>query len=141
MSRSKISKIKRKKIIERDNYTCQVCGCNITDETIETSEGAHIYPKNYYNIDHIIPVSKGGTNKDENLRATCRKCNLSRNNRQIEDYINLYKSMIIDFEKRAKATKEDAVEIEGKEEYLKGLKEIKALFNQGIDSEIKRVVK
>lgn len=140
MSRNKISKIKRKKIIERDNYTCQVCGCKITDETIETSEGVHIYPKNYYNIDHIIPVSKGGTNKDENLRATCRKCNLSRNNRQIEDYINLYKSMIIDFEKRAKAI-DDVVDIEGKEEYLKGLEEIKALFNQRIDSEIKRVVK
>ena len=38
----------RRKIIERDNYTCQICGKYMPDEV-----GLH--------VDHIIPVRKGGT--------------------------------------------------------------------------------
>lgn len=141
MSRSKISKTKRERILQRDNYTCQICRKKVTNETSKTNEqGMYIYPNNYYNIDHIIPISKGGSNKDENLRIVCKECNSRKNNRQINDYINLYKSMIIDFEKRADII-DDAIKTEGKEEYLKGLEEIKNLFNQRIDSEIKRVVK
>jgi 5-methylcytosine-specific restriction endonuclease McrA len=31
-------------------------------------------------IDHKLPISKGGTNDDENLRIICAKCNLSKGN-------------------------------------------------------------
>ena len=30
-------------------------------------------------VDHIIPVSRGGTDTRSNLRAVCRLCNLRRN--------------------------------------------------------------
>lgn len=33
-------------------------------------------------VDHIIPVSRGGTDDETNLRVICRHCNGSRGNRE-----------------------------------------------------------
>lgn len=52
----------RKKIMVRDNYTCQECGKYMPDEV-----GLH--------IDHIIPIAKGGKSTPSNLRVLCSKCN------------------------------------------------------------------
>lgn len=55
----------RKKIMERDHYTCQSCGKYMPDEV-----GLH--------IDHIIPIAKGGKSVASNLRVLCSKCNGSK---------------------------------------------------------------
>lgn len=34
----------------------------------------------YMTIDHIVPLSKGGTNNLGNLRGLCAKCNVARGN-------------------------------------------------------------
>lgn len=39
-----------------------------------------------YHIDHLIPVSRGGTNNPENLRLACPSCNLSKAARLIEEW-------------------------------------------------------
>jgi len=49
----------RKRIFERDNYTCKYC--KVRGGILE--------------IDHIIPISKCGGNQDENLTTSCRRCN------------------------------------------------------------------
>lgn len=54
----------REKIKQRDNYTCQKCGLSINDEKNLLLE-----------IDHIIPISKGGMSTEENLQTLCWKCN------------------------------------------------------------------
>lgn len=59
---------KRKMIYKRDHYTCQYCG-SIKDLT----------------IDHVIPKSKGGTNKWNNLVTCCRKCNLKKGNKFLSE--------------------------------------------------------
>ena len=38
-------------------------------------------------IDHIIPVSKGGTNHIDNLAPACRSCNASKNDRLLEEWV------------------------------------------------------
>lgn len=55
----------RKKIMERDHYTCQICKKYMPDEV-----GLH--------IDHIIPISKDGKSIPSNLRVLCSKCNGSK---------------------------------------------------------------
>ncbi|WP_369826057.1 HNH endonuclease [Kitasatospora sp. MBT66] len=38
-------------------------------------------PDNPLTGDHIIPVSRGGTNEPRNIRVLCRTCNSRRGNR------------------------------------------------------------
>lgn len=54
-------------IKERDNYTCQHCGISIKDE-----------PHLLLEIDHIVPISKGGMTSENNLQTLCWKCNRSK---------------------------------------------------------------
>lgn len=50
------------KVLERDEYTCQNCG--------KYDEHCH--------VDHILPRSRGGSNKLDNLQALCASCNSSK---------------------------------------------------------------
>lgn len=52
----------RESIMKRDNYTCQICGKYMPDEV-------------GLQIDHIIPVAKGGKSVSSNLQVLCSKCN------------------------------------------------------------------
>lgn len=54
----------REKIKQRDDYTCQNCGLSTTRE-----------PNLLLEIDHIIPVSKGGMTAEDNLQTLCWRCN------------------------------------------------------------------
>lgn len=54
-------------IKERDKYTCCQCGNSIHEE-----------PNLLLEIDHIIPISKGGLTQEDNLQTLCWKCNRSK---------------------------------------------------------------
>lgn len=60
----------REFIKKRDNFTCCSCGNSI-----------HIEPNLLLEIDHIIPVSKGGCTVEDNLQTLCWKCNRSKSNK------------------------------------------------------------
>lgn len=57
----------RQQIKERDHYTCQICGASIEKE-----------PNLLLEIDHIVPVSKGGLTTESNLQTLCWRCNRSK---------------------------------------------------------------
>lgn len=57
----------RTRIKERDHYTCCRCGNSVYAE-----------PNLLLEIDHIIPVSKGGLTQEENLQTLCWKCNRNK---------------------------------------------------------------
>lgn len=67
--RKAISGTTRQNVLMRDNYTCQICGATVND-------GAKL------EIDHIKPVSKGGTNDENNLQVLCQQCNREKHNRE-----------------------------------------------------------
>jgi 5-methylcytosine-specific restriction endonuclease McrA len=55
----------RKRILARDEYTCQECGA-----VDESGRSLH--------IDHVEPKAAGGTDDDWNLRTVCAKHNLKK---------------------------------------------------------------
>lgn len=55
------------RVVRRDNYTCQVCGKHLKDDEVE--------------FDHIIPISKGGSSEEHNIRLTCFDCNRDKHDR------------------------------------------------------------
>lgn len=61
-SRSNIAPTLRFKIMQRDQFRCKYCGAT-TDDNAKLE------------IDHIVPVSKGGDNDPENLQTLCFECN------------------------------------------------------------------
>ena len=40
-----------------------------------------------YHLDHKLPVSRGGTNADENLHLTCPRCNLRKHAMTHEEFL------------------------------------------------------
>jgi hypothetical protein len=64
----------REKIKVRDNYRCQICHLSASDEKNLLLE-----------IDHIIPLSKGGITSEDNLQTLCWKCNRSKGSKILED--------------------------------------------------------
>lgn len=67
----------RNEILERNGFTCQLCGSGPGD-----TDPFNPNRKIRLNIDHTIPLSQGGSNKKENLRVLCSACNLGRKNIQ-----------------------------------------------------------
>ena len=61
----------REDVFERDGYICQICGikCNPNDYGWGTNGATHP------TIDHIIPLSKGGTHTWDNVQCACGLCN------------------------------------------------------------------
>lgn len=66
--RAKMTPSLRYQILKRDNFTCQICGSRVSD-------GVKL------EVDHIIPVSKGGKTVPSNLQVLCDRCNRGKSNK------------------------------------------------------------
>ena len=65
----------REYIKMRDDYECQICGISVDEE-----------PNILLEIDHIIPLSKGGFTCEENLQTLCWKCNRTKGAKIYSNY-------------------------------------------------------
>jgi 5-methylcytosine-specific restriction endonuclease McrA len=54
-----VAKLTRRELFMRDNYTCQYCGKQTRELT----------------IDHVVPRHRGGPHRWENLVSACKNCN------------------------------------------------------------------
>lgn len=60
----------RGQILRRDGHVCSYCG--VTEAQ--------------WCVDHIIPLSRGGTNDPDNLVACCFPCNSSKSDKLLEEW-------------------------------------------------------
>jgi 5-methylcytosine-specific restriction endonuclease McrA len=57
-------------IKERDHFTCKQCSASVAAE-----------PNLLLEVDHIVPVSKGGLSELTNLQTLCWRCNRTKSNK------------------------------------------------------------
>lgn len=69
MIRKPISKRTRFEVFKRDSFTCQYCAAKPPLVPLE--------------VDHIIPVSKGGLNQIDNLITACFDCNRGKSDKEL----------------------------------------------------------
>lgn len=67
----------RNEILERNGFTCQLCGAGAGD-----TDPFNPDRKVRLHIDHITPISQHGTDDRDNLRVLCSACNQGRSNVQ-----------------------------------------------------------
>ncbi len=65
-----ISKETRAYVLDRNGFTCQMCGAAAGEPHPSNPE-----MKTRLHLGHIIDLSQGGTNEPSNLRALCSVCN------------------------------------------------------------------
>jgi len=62
--------LKKLQVFARDKYTCVYCG----------AKGVELH------CDHVIPISKCGSNEMDNLTTSCQKCNLVKGKRSSQEF-------------------------------------------------------
>lgn len=66
-----VSKEKRNRVYKRDRNRCRYCGIHFKPE--------------HLTVDHIMPLSKGGTNDLSNLVTACVDCNTAKGSKLLRN--------------------------------------------------------
>lgn len=118
MKREWISKWLRFDILSRDWFSCVYCGAKAPEVLLE--------------IDHILPVSKGGKNDIANLCSACRPCNSGKRAKNIEDkkvWENITKA-VEDMKEKEKQLKEYYKYLNKKKDKFSKYRIINELYKQ-----------
>lgn len=59
-------------IIRRDGLSCYLCDKKLTEKSAI--------------VEHLIPLSRGGNHKPENVKISCAKCNNMKHNKTVTEY-------------------------------------------------------
>lgn len=60
------------RMLQTQNGLCNGCACDIRLK---------------YTVDHMMPLSRGGSNWPSNLQLLCKRCNSAKNNRSMEEWL------------------------------------------------------
>jgi len=70
-------------VFERDGYRCQLCNR-------KTRPDFNQYHKLHPELDHIVPLSKGGEHSRRNTQCLCHLCNLQKHNTGVYDQLRIF---------------------------------------------------
>jgi 5-methylcytosine-specific restriction endonuclease McrA len=85
----------REYLLEKFNRTCVYC--NAKEIPLE--------------VEHIIPKSKGGSNRISNLTLACRPCNQSKGSQDVKDFLNGEPDLLKRILSQVKASLKDAAAV------------------------------
>lgn len=95
LNKKSSAKDKRLAILKRDNEECVYCHTYLTMATLT--------------LDHIVPQSRGGSNKESNLCASCATCNVAKGDMGVEEFKASIKANGIPKTRNQKPEKDGAV--------------------------------
>ena len=75
-------------VFDRDGWKCQICGTS----TPKSRRGT--LHSNAPELDHIIPLSKGGHHTKANTQCACRACNGWKSDRVVIGQVGLFTSLV-----------------------------------------------
>lgn len=73
MYRKRLNEEERVEIFDQDDWTCQACEYEGSYEELE--------------VDHIVPLSRGGLNHESNLQTLCIECNRQKGDQTMEEFL------------------------------------------------------
>lgn len=85
----------REYLLEKWGRECAYCG--VKDKPLQ--------------VEHIIPKSKGGTNRPSNLTLACECCNQAKGNRSVEEFLNRKPKVLANIKSQAKQTLKDTAAV------------------------------
>ena len=85
----------REYLLEKWNRTCAYCG--VQDVPLE--------------VEHIVPKSKGGSNRVSNLALACHRCNQKKGNQDVKDFLKRKPELLKKILSQAKAPLKDAAAV------------------------------
>lgn len=113
MKRTPLTKTVRFEVFKRDKFSCQYCGRSAPDVVLE--------------VDHIVPVSEGGSNDIMNLVTACRDCNRGKTNRKLGDDAVIVKQ------------KQQLEELQDRREQLEMMLKWREALNEQIEIEVNAI--
>lgn len=66
-------------ILKRDRWRCYICGCATPKKLRGTCE------PNAPQVDHVIPLARGGAHTESNTRCICRACNIAKSDKLLSE--------------------------------------------------------
>lgn len=115
--RTPLGKSLRFEIFKRDGFTCQYCGATPPSAVLE--------------VDHVIPVAKGGANESHNLVTACFDCNRGKRDK----HLHVVPESVSDRSDRARELEEQTREYEKilkakKRRVTRAVNEVEAVFQE-----------
>lgn len=86
-NRTKVYKSQRNRFFKRDGMRCHYCKLTVS-KTLDD-----IHPR-YATVDHMTPLSRGGSRDDDNLVCACRRCNNVKGNMPYDAFL-WYRHMVV----------------------------------------------
>jgi hypothetical protein len=74
----KIESFDPRYILKRDGWRCYICGCTTPKKLRGTKQ------PNAPEVDHVVPLARGGTHTEQNVRCICRSCNIKKGAKLLE---------------------------------------------------------
>ena len=78
---------KKMEIYGKTGGRCYYCGKGLVNEDLLDWGGKVVTTRHHWNVDHMTPVSRGGTNDNENLVPACVSCNSFKGTMTADEFI------------------------------------------------------